>query len=65
MYNLHQYYLNELRPDGVAVRKNVVIDYINNIPCSHLMRSINYPLKKRKVDEIKSVVENLKEQVEV
>ena len=65
MFNLHRHYLNELRPDGVAVRKNVVIDYINNIPCSHLMRSINYPLKKRKIDEIKSVVENLKEQVEV
>jgi len=65
MFNLHQHYLNELRPDGVAVRKNVVIDYINNIPCSHLMRSINYPLKKRKVDEIKSVVKNLQEPVEV
>ena len=64
MYNLHQLYLSELRPDGVAVRKNVVIDYINNIPCSHLMRSINYPLRKIKNDEIKTVVKNLNESVQ-
>ena len=53
--------MNDLRPEGIAVRKHVVIEYINNIPCHHLMRSINYPLKKRKVDEIKSVVKDLQE----
>ncbi len=56
MYNLHQSYLNNLRELGESVRKNVVIDYINNLRCDHLMSSINYPLKKNKVDEIKEIV---------
>jgi hypothetical protein len=61
MYCIHQLYLNELRIDGNSVKKHIVIDYINNIPCHHLMRSINYPLKKRKIDEIKSVVKDIQE----
>ena len=59
MYCIHQLYLNELRIDGNSVKKHIVIEYINNIPCHHLMRSINYPLKKRKIDEIKSVVKDI------
>ena len=63
MYNLHQNYINRLRNSGEIVKKHVVINYINNIPCDHLMSSINYPLKQQKVDEIKAVVNDLVENV--
>jgi hypothetical protein len=59
MYNLHKLYLDELRERRESVRKYVVVNYINNIPCDHLMSSINYPLKKQNVDEIKSVVNDI------
>ena len=58
MYNLHQLYLNNLRETREVVRKNVVINYINTLPCHYLMSSINYPLKKNKVDEIKAIVKD-------
>lgn len=61
MFNLHKHYLNDLRESGESVRKSVVINYINNLPCHHLMSSINYPLKKSKVDEIKEIVKEATE----
>jgi hypothetical protein len=53
MYQLHQYYLTELREKDRCVDLNIVITYVNSLPCGHLMHSINYPLRKTVIDEKK------------
>ena len=56
MYVLHQHYINDLRLDGGKVDKLFVINYINKLKPGHTMHSINYPLKNREKDIIKSVI---------
>ena len=46
MYNLHQIYLNELRPFGSYVSKQVVINYVNNLEPAVLMYAMNYHLRQ-------------------
>lgn len=50
MYNLHQYYLNELREQSKHVDRQVVIDYINNLHQSQQMFLLNYNYRKMNVD---------------
>lgn len=50
MYNLHQYYLNELREQSKHVDRQVVIDYINNLHQSQQMFLLNYNYRKLNVD---------------
>ena len=45
MFNLHKLYINELREQKEYISKNVVINFVNNLPSDHLMSSINYPIK--------------------
>ena len=45
-YNLHQFYLNNLRPNKYSMQKNHVINYVNQLPEAMLLHALNY--KKRK-----------------
>ena len=50
MFKLHEKYINELKPNNLYVNDRVVINYINSIPASHQMYSLNYNLRKHHVD---------------
>jgi len=42
IYNLHQYYLHELRPNKYTLQKAHVISYVNNMPEAMLLYALNY-----------------------
>ena len=54
MFNLHQKYMNELREKKLFVTNTVVINYVNELPTSLLMYCLNYQMRKRNVDYLKS-----------
>jgi hypothetical protein len=54
MYNIHQLYMNELKPKKLYVSRSIVIEYVNDIHPSLLMFCLNFHLRKRVVDFIKS-----------
>jgi len=56
LFRLHRHYLDDLKPQSKFVNKTETIEFVNNTPCEHLMSSINYPLRKPKVDTIKNIV---------
>ena len=57
MFELHQEYLGNLVMYGGYISKKVVINYVNDLPSSYLMSSINYPLKKINIEKSKIVVD--------
>lgn len=57
MFELHQEYLGSLVADGKYVSKKVVINYVNQLPASYLMSSINYPLKKMDIEKSKTIID--------
>ena len=57
MFELHQEYLGTLVMDGKYVSKKVVINYVNELPTSYLMASINYPLKKMNIEKSKTIID--------
>lgn len=54
MYNIHQIYMNELKPQKLYVTNTVVIRYVNEMHASLLMYSLNYNMRKRNVDTVKA-----------
>ena len=54
MFNIHQLYMNELKPKKLCVSKSIVIKYVNETHPSLLMFCLNFHLRKRAVDFIKS-----------
>lgn len=42
IYNLHQYYLQDLRPNRYTLQKTHVISYVNNLPEAMLLYALNY-----------------------
>ena len=54
MFNIHQKYMNELREKKLFVTNTVVINYVNELPTSLLMYCLNYQMRKRSVDYLKS-----------
>ena len=54
MLHLHKYYLNELRENKLSVTNTVVINYVNNLSPSLLMYCLNYNMRKRYIDTIKT-----------
>ena len=54
MYNIHKYYLNELREKKEYVSRNYVRNYVNNLHTSLLMHCLNYNSNRKRVDEIKN-----------
>lgn len=51
IYNLHNIYLKELRPDNENINKSVVINYVNNLHPSQQMFALNYELRNTKMLE--------------
>jgi hypothetical protein len=49
MFQLHQIYLNRLRPARSYVSHKVVIDYVNNLESPRLMFAINYNYNKNEI----------------
>jgi hypothetical protein len=54
MYNIHQIYVNELKEKKAFVTLPIIIEYVNNVHPSLLMHALNYNMKKRSVDILKS-----------
>jgi hypothetical protein len=54
MFNIHQKYMNELREKKLFVTNTVVINYVNELPTSLLMYCLNYQMRKRNIDYLKS-----------
>ena len=54
MFTIHQKYLNELRDQKMYITIRIVMKYVNEMHPSLLMYSINYPMRKRKIDFIKT-----------
>jgi hypothetical protein len=56
MFKIHEMFINELRPKKLFVTNTVVIKYVNNLHPSLLMYCLNYNMRKRMVDTIKSTL---------
>jgi hypothetical protein len=54
MFNIHQQFINDLRPKNLFVNNSVVQKYVNELHPSLLMHSLNYSLRKQNVDTIKA-----------
>ena len=65
MYQIHKCYLEDLKPIGKHISNTVVIDFVNKISAPLLMYSMNYNLRKSKVDIIKTEYEDLQKEIQV
>ena len=54
MYNIHQIYLNTLREENLFVNNSIVQKYVNDMQTALLMYSLNFQMRKRNIDTIKS-----------
>ena len=54
--NLHRYYLNELRENKKFITNKVVINYVNNLNPALIMYCLNYNMRKRYIDTIKTTL---------
>lgn len=54
MFNIHKFYINELKAQQKYVTNTVVINYVNALHESQQMHALHYHLKKRFVDTLKS-----------
>jgi len=59
MYNIHQIFINNLKPQNLFVTNTVVIKYVNQLHPSLLMYCLNYNMRKRSIDCIKNDNENV------
>jgi hypothetical protein len=59
MFKLHEHFVNELRPKGLYVTNTEVIKYVNNLHPSLLMYCLNFNMRKRMVDTIKTHQPNI------
>jgi hypothetical protein len=64
MYNLHQYFLTELKEKNKYIDLNQVIQYFNNLHPSQQMYALNYNLRQNNVDKMKIELEEQNEKVE-
>ena len=53
MFNIHQDYINNLKPNGHRTDKLFIINYVNSLEPAQLMFSINYVFREAMVDETK------------
>jgi hypothetical protein len=58
MFNIHQQFINDLRPNNLFITNTIVQKYVNNLHPSLLMHSLNYNLRKQNVDTIKADYSN-------
>lgn len=54
MFKIHEYYLTNLREKKEFVTNTIVIDYVNKIHPSLLMYCLNYNMRKRFIDSVKT-----------
>lgn len=47
IYNLHQYYLQDLRPNKYTLQRTHAISYVNNLPEAMLLYALNYKKNKK------------------
>jgi hypothetical protein len=52
MFNIHQIYINDLRPNGEFITNTIVQKYVNNMQTPLLMYCLNHHMRKRKIDTI-------------
>lgn len=57
MYNLHQYYLTNLRENKQNISFKVVVEYVNKLHETQQMYLLNYNNRKQIIDSLKQVVE--------
>jgi hypothetical protein len=55
MFNIHRLYMTQLKDQNLFVMNTTVIKYVNELHPSLLMHSLNYNMKKRSVDFVKTV----------
>lgn len=58
MFHLHKKYLDTLKDNKQIITNNIVKKYVNEMHPSLLMYSLNYPLRKRSIDFMKSEIKN-------
>jgi hypothetical protein len=54
MFHIHQIYLNDLREKNQFITSTHVQNYVNKLPTTLLMYCLNFQMRKRHVDTIKS-----------
>ena len=54
MYNIHQHYMNELKPKQLHITNTEVINYVNKLHPSLLMYCLNFHFRKQSVDTLKA-----------
>ena len=54
MFKLHEHFTSNLRPNGLYITNTEVIRYVNNLHPSLLMYCLNFNMRKRMIDTIKS-----------
>jgi hypothetical protein len=54
MFKLHEQYITTLKPNNLFVTNTLAIKYVNELPPSLLMYCLNYNMRKRVVDTIKT-----------
>jgi hypothetical protein len=52
MFHIHKKYIDELKPNNLYVNNSVVINYVNDMPTTLQMYSLNYSMRKRRQDFI-------------
>ena len=52
MFHIHKKYIDELKPSNLYVNNSVVINYVNEMPATLQMYSLNYSMRKRRHDFI-------------
>lgn len=57
MFNIHQFYLTELREKKEFITSTIVQKYVNDLHPSLLMYCLNYQMRKRHVDTLNAVSE--------
>jgi len=57
MFNIHEKYKNELKPENKFVTNRVVIEYVNNLQPQLLMHSLNYNYRLHMIDIVKTHLE--------
>jgi len=58
VWSLHDIYQSMLREKKLSINKQIVINYIYDLPPSRLMYSINYPLRQKEKDDVKGLTTN-------
>ena len=59
MFKLHEQYITTLKPNNLFVTNTVAIKYVNELPSSLLMYCLNYNMRKRAVDTLKTELKHM------